>query len=190
MADVLFDRMRPSRPGLAAAYEAAAAGVAVAVVALAARASVPVPALPVPVTLQSLAVLLVGAWMGPARGPGVMVAYVAAGALGLPVFAGGAAGWRHVVGPSAGYLAGFVLAAWLVGFLVTKGGDEGLLRALGVAVAGTVAILFPGVAWLADGAGLGWERAAAGGLWPFLPGAAIKAVVAALAMAGTRAAMR
>ena len=190
MADVPFERLRPSRPGAAVAFEAVVVGVTLAVLAASARASVAVPGLAVPVTLQSLVVLLVGAWMGPARGPGIVAGYLAAGALGLPVFADGASGLRHVVGPSAGYFAGFVLAAWLVGFLVTRGGDEGLLRSLGVAVAGTVAILFPGVAWLADGIGLGWERALTAGFWPHLPGAAIKAVVAALAMAGVRAAIR
>jgi biotin transport system substrate-specific component len=147
------------------------------VVALAAR--VEAPMVPVPMSLQTLAVLLVGAWLGPGRGVLALALYLAAGAAGLPAFAGGAAGPAHLLGPTAGYLAGFVAAAAVAGLAVRRGLT---LRFPGAVATGLVAhllVLGLGTAVLArfvDGAAV----AATAGLWPFLPGALAKSLAFAV----------
>jgi biotin transport system substrate-specific component len=86
-------------------------------VALMAQVSVPLPFSPVPITGQTFAVLLVGAALGAKRGSASLLLYLLEGAAGLPVFAGGGAGPATFLGPTGGYLIGFVAAAWLVGAL-------------------------------------------------------------------------
>ena len=91
-------------------------------IGLAAQVAVPVPGSPVPVTGQTFAVLLVGATLGSRLGAAAVVAYLAEGAIGLPVFAPGPAlGLARFSGPTAGYLAGFVLAAFVAGWLAERG---------------------------------------------------------------------
>jgi biotin transport system substrate-specific component len=90
-----------------------------AATALAAR--VEIPHQPVPFTLQTMVVLLAGAFLGPRNGAISQLLYLGAGALGLPVFAGGAPGFLHLIGPTGGYLLAFPAAAAITGFLVTQG---------------------------------------------------------------------
>ena len=156
---------------------------AVLAMALAARISVPMPLSPVPVTGQSLAVLLTGAWLGPGRGVTAVLAYLALGAAGLPVFAGGASGAQRLTGPTGGYLVGFLLAAYVAG----RGADRyrsgkpaawpagALFASLLLAHA---AIFACGVPWLARSTG--WPTAIEAGLLPFLAGGLVKALLAAL----------
>ena len=89
-----------------------------------ARISIPLPFTPVPITGQTLAVLLTGAALGSRRGALAMLAYLAEGSAGLPVFAGGGSGlfWNMA---SGGYLVGYVPAAYLVGFLTERGWNKG-----------------------------------------------------------------
>src|ERR687893_2110175 len=89
-------------------------------------AQVAIPLWPVPLTLQTLAVLLTGAALGSRRGTLALLVYLAEGAVGLPVFAGGASGVAYMLGPTFGYLVGFVLAAGLVGWLAERGWDRRL----------------------------------------------------------------
>jgi len=86
--------------------------------ALAAR--VEIPAYPVPFTLQTMVVLLAGAFLGPRNGALSQLLYIGAGALGLPVFAGGAIGLARLLGPTGGYLLAFPAAAAVVGYLLTR----------------------------------------------------------------------
>ncbi len=153
------------------------------VVALAVSARISVPFWPVPVTAQTLAVLLVGALLGPTRGALTVVMYLAAGASGLPVFAMGG-GIGYFAGPTAGYLIGFIPAAWLAGTLVPRwsGRRGGLLAALTLA---TAVIFFYGLAWLSTFLGFGRELFMKG-LIPFLPGAALKIALAGLVLRGLR----
>ena len=88
---------------------------AVIAVAVAARLSMPIPGAAVPQSAQTLAVIVVGGLLGPGLGAAAMVLYIGLGAAGLPVFADGASGVSAAVGPSAGYLLGFVVAAWGIG---------------------------------------------------------------------------
>jgi biotin transport system substrate-specific component len=140
---------------------------------LAASAQVVLPAWPVPATLQSLAVLLLGALGGPRLGAAAVALYLLEGALGLPVFAGGAAGPAALVGPTGGYLLGFLPAAWLAG----RAGRGPLWRQGAVLLAAHLLLFAPGVAWLAAGF-VGWERAVAAGFLVFLPATLVKTALA------------
>ena len=147
-----------------------------ALTALAAQVSVPLPFTPVPITLQTFAVLLVGATLGTVRGLLSMLLYLAVGAAGVPVFSNHTSGWG---GASFGYVVGFVLAAALVGRLAEHGATRGVLRTAGVMVAGNLVIYAVGVPWLMAVAHVGLARALALGVVPFLLGDAVKVVVAA-----------
>lgn len=144
-------------------------------------AQLQVPMIPVPITLQTLAVLLLGAALGARRGALAVVTYLAAAALGLPVLAGGGAGATKLFGPTGGYLIGFVLAAFLVGALVERFALD--RRFLGTALAmllGNLVIYLCGVTWLAATLHLTLPAAVGAGLTPFLLGDALKIGVAAL----------
>ncbi|WP_149540438.1 biotin transporter BioY [Siccirubricoccus phaeus] len=147
---------------------------------LAASAQVSLPFWPVPATLQSLAVLLLGALGGGRLGLAAVALYLLEGALGLPVFAGAKAGPAVLLGPTAGYLLGFLPAAWIAG-LAARG--SGLWRQAALLTLAHLALFLPGVLWLAGFTGL--ERAWMAGFLLFLPGTLVKT---ALALAVLRAA--
>ena len=108
------DAWRPTTRRLAVAYDAALVLGGSLIVALGAQIAVRLPFSPVPITLQTLAVLMVGALLGSRRGALSLLAYLAQGLAGLPVFAGGASGLAHAVGPTGGYLIGFVVHRYLL----------------------------------------------------------------------------
>jgi biotin transport system substrate-specific component len=155
-----------------------------AFLAASARIAIPLPFTPVPVTAQTLAVLLIGALYGPRLGTATVLAYVAEGAAGLPVFAGAAGGLAVVAGPTGGYLLGFVVAAWLVGSLVGRGHGRSLVTIVAAFVLGDAALMLLGFLWLAHLAGV--SAAFVGGVLPFLPGEALKIAVAAAAVSSGR----
>ncbi len=109
-------------------------------------AQVEVPVQPVPFTLQTMIVLLAGAFLGPVNGAISQLLYIAAGALGLPVFAGFGFGLATLLGPTGGYLAAFPLAAFLVGFLIEKN-KSSVMVFIGMLI-GTASILFSGALYL------------------------------------------
>lgn len=162
-----------------------------AFIALAAQISVPM--YPVPMTLQTLAVLIVGLTYGARLGALTLVAYLAEGAMGLPVFANGNSG-AAFLGPTAGFLVGFVAMAWLVGLAADRG-VRGLVPTALAAIAASALLYVPGVAWamLADTV-LGFDASKWGAdnlsmIWayymsPFLIGDTVKAVIAALVVTG------
>lgn len=162
-------------------------GLAALVVAAAAQVLVPVPFSPVPMTLQPLAVLVVGGLLGAAGGVAALVAYLALGLLGLPVFAGGSAGVLHVLGPTGGYLLAFPIAAGVTGALARRG--AGVLRVLLACALGMVVIHAGGVAQLAL---LGGDPALAFrvGFMPFLTGDLLKVGLAAAVVLGLRPVLR
>ncbi len=157
-----------------------------------AQASVYLPFTPVPITGQTLGVLLAGALLGARRGALAMLAYLGEGLIGLPVFAGGASAWTpsvggvpYIMGPTAGYLLGFPLAAFAVGILAERGWDRRVGPTVAMMVLGNVLIYVTGLAWL--GQYVGFDRVLALGLVPHLPGAVLKiALAAALLPAGWR----
>ncbi len=109
-----------------------AIGIGALIVALSAQVIVPVPFSPVPMTLQPLAVLVVGGLLGASAGLGALLLYIVLGVLGLPVFAGGGSGLLHLMGPTGGYLLAFPIAAAVTGALVSPVLAPGAARASGV----------------------------------------------------------
>lgn len=136
-----------------------------------------IPMVPVPMTMQTYAVLVIGMSLGWQVGAATILAYLALAAIGAPVLAGGGSGLDRLVGPTAGYLGGFLAATVLVGWLA-KRGWAGIGRCLVAMALGHAVVLGLGVAWLASR--IGWNDAVAAGLIPFIPGAAIKSVLAAV----------
>ena len=139
-------------------------------------AKIQVPFWPVPMTMQTFAVLVIGMACGWRLGAATVALYLGQGALGLPVFAGGG-GLAYMAGPTGGYLAGFLVAAALVGFLAERGWDRSVLPTLVAMVFGTFVIFFFGATWLS--ALIGVEKAVAAGVLPFLAGAVFKIALAA-----------
>jgi biotin transport system substrate-specific component len=154
------------------------------VVAGMAQISVRLPFTPVPITGQTLAVLLVGASMGAVRGVVSLLLYLVEGAAGLPVFAEGKSGLLYLASAdplhtTGGYLWGFVVAAFVVGWLAQRGWDRGVGSAIGALVLGEIAIFSLGVPWLAAAINVSADRALELGLYPFVLGEVLKILVAA-----------
>ncbi len=147
-------------------------------VLVALSAQIELPMWPVPITLQTLAVLLVGGVLGSRLGTLSLILYLFEGAIGLPVFAGGTGSLAHMAGPTAGYLFGFVAAAYLVGWFCERGWDRKVGTAVIVMLLGSVTIYLFGLPWLARFTGL--EQVLQLGMIPFIPGDILKAIVAAI----------
>ena len=171
---------------------------------LAASAWLSVPFYPVPLTMQTLAVLLIGGALGPVLGVSAVAGYLALGALGAPVFHNGLGGMLVIAGPTGGYLVGFLPAVFLMGWAARLSGTArsasparlsgtarvssrgsgwgSVLRRLSIlavgALAASAAIYALGVPWLSFVGGIGLERALAVGLVPFVLGDLLKAAVA------------
>ncbi len=150
-----------------------------ALTGLAAQLSVHVPGSPVPVTGQTFAALLVGTALGARRGVASLALYLLAGMAGVPWFAQASAGWSAA---SLGYVIGFVLAAGLVGALARRGADRSPVRTAAAMVLGSLAVYAVGVPYLALALDVPLARAAELGLYPYLVGDALKAVLAAGAL--------
>jgi biotin transport system substrate-specific component len=152
------------------------------VLLMAVSARIAIPMIPVPMTLQTWAVLLVGAAMGPVRGMAAVALYLVAGLAGLPVLAEGASGPEPFTGPTAGYLVAFLPAAGLAGWLSVTGRLARSLPAVGWMIGLHLLILAVGGGWLAlnIGAGAALEH----GVLPFLPGAVLKSMLVVAAAVG------
>lgn len=155
---------------------------------MALSAQVTIRLLPVPITGQTFVVLLTGAALGRARGVAVMLGYLAEGLAGLPVFANATSAWTPnatfgvptIIGPTAGYLAGFVAAAFVTGWLAEQGWDRWAWRWAVAMLLGNVAIYVPGLLVLQSY--VGPERVFELGLQPFLVGDILKLLLAAAAL--------
>jgi len=145
-------------------------------IALSAQLQINLPFSPVPITGQTFAVLLLGALYGSRRGPATVVTYLALGAIGLPVFAGGAFGVARLVGPTAGYLVGFIVAAFVVGLLSERGWDRKPWSTAASMIIGNGIIYLAGVLWLSRF--VGWQAVLSTGFLPFLAGDALKIALA------------
>ena len=151
-----------------------------AFVGLLAQLSFPLAGTPVPVTMQTFGALAVGAALGTWRGAFSLLIYLLVGAANLiPWFASGSGGGDVVGGPTFGYIIGFVVAAAVAGRLAERGKDRRVVETLGLMLLGTATIFAIGVPWLAVSADLAAGAALEAGLWPFLPGAVLKIVLAA-----------
>jgi biotin transport system substrate-specific component len=148
------------------------------VTALAAQIEVRLPWTPVPITGQTFAVLLTGAVLGARRAFLAQLLYLAEGAAGLPVFAGGAAGVARLVGPTGGYLIAFPFAAALTGALAQRGWDRHVATMVAAMLLGSVVIFGGGLLWLSRF--VPPQTLLAAGLLPFVPGDLIKTTLAAV----------
>ena len=147
-------------------------------IALSAQIAFSVPFSPVPITGQTLAVVLTGALLGSRRGGLAIVAYLLEGISGLPVFAQAQFGIIHLVGPTGGYLIGFIPAAYLSGLLSESGWGKSIFSALGIMTLSTVIIFICGLSWLS--LFFGNNNVFEVGLYPYLVGAVIKITLAAV----------
>jgi biotin transport system substrate-specific component len=147
-----------------------------AFVGLAAQVVIPLPFTPVPLTLQTFAVLLAGAALGPLRGIMAMSLYAVAGIAGVPWFAEGSSGFAM---PSFGYILGFIIAAGIVGRIAEHGATRSVWRTAGLMIVGNLVIYAVGVTWLKFAIDATWATALQLGVAPFLIGDALKILLAA-----------
>jgi len=176
----LVSTLWPARPSARLAREAAL--VVVGSLALAVSAKIQVPFYPVPMTLQTLAVLVLAAAYGARLGAAAVALYLVEGLLGAPVFAGAIAGPAYMMGPTGGYLAGFLAAAALTGFLAERGWDRSWPRLLAAMAIGHAVIFAFGYAWLARL--IGPDKAFALGVAPFALATLVKTLLAVALVGG------
>ena len=148
-------------------------------VALAAQISIPMPFTPVPITGQTFAVLLVGASLGAPLGVASLLLYLLVGVAGAPVYAEQQGGWETFMGPTGGYLIGFVLAAGVTGYLAQRRWDRRFSSSVTAMLSGNVVIYLFGLAWLAIDLNTSLEKTLELGLYPFIVGDLIKLYLAA-----------
>lgn len=150
--------------------------------ALSAQIAIPLPFSPVPITGQTFAVLVIGMLFGRWRGAAAVLAYLAEGCAGLPVFAEGKAGLAVLLGPTGGYLVSFVPAAFLAGYLAERGWDRKISTTFLAMILGNIIIFGLGAAWLAKFVGA--NNALSLGVYPFLAGDVVKIGLATVALPG------
>ncbi|MBM3511290.1 MAG: biotin transporter BioY [Alphaproteobacteria bacterium] len=147
-------------------------------------AKIKVPYYPVPITMQTLVVLILGMAYGARLGAATVLLYLVEGAAGLPVFTGTperGIGLPYMLGPTGGYLVGFVLAAGVGGYLAERGWDRSAFRTAVAMMIGNIVIYIPGAVWLGtvlDSA----DKAITLGVLPFLYGDALKLAIAVIAL--------
>jgi biotin transport system substrate-specific component len=144
-----------------------------------------IPIGPVPIVLQNLFVMLMGLLLGPRWGLAGVGVYLLAGAIGLPVFAGGTSGLARFAGPTGGYLVGYLPCVALIGWISVHGRGHRILDALAM-VCGTTALYVCGVSWLKLVTGMAWSKAVGIGVIPFLPGDIAKIIAATLLIESLR----
>jgi biotin transport system substrate-specific component len=178
-SDILMpERTLPSRVVNAAIILGASWGIA-----LSAQISISLPFSPVPITGQTLVVLLVGLILGRTRGTAAIAAYLAQGAAGLPLFAGGKSGLATLVGPTGGYLFGFLAAAYIVGMLSELKFKRSIFQAASTLILGNIIIYVFGLFWLARF--VGESQVLQLGLYPFLVGDLLKILLGIVLVGGS-----
>jgi biotin transport system substrate-specific component len=148
--------------------------------AISAQIAVPVPFSPVPLTLQPLAVLLIGVALGSTRAAAAVALYLLEGASGLPVFALGRSGLVALLGPTAGYLYAHPVAAWLAGWFSEHNWTNSRLRATGGLLLALAVMYTGGWAWLVAGLGMSPKTAFGAGIVPFIIADVIKVAIVAM----------
>ena len=147
---------------------------------IALSAHIKVPFYPVPVTMQTMVILLIGMTYGSRLGALTVLAYLAEGAMGLPVFAGGA-GLAYMAGPTGGYLFGFLVSAFVLGKLAERGWGKTWQTTAAAMVIGNLIIYSFGVIWLSNIIG-SFDKGIQFGLLPFIYGDILKIVIAMAAL--------
>ncbi len=183
VSPVLADLLPTRRLGVPERVRDAVAVVGFALLtALAAQVKFHLGFTPVPITGQTFAVLLAGGTLGLSRGAASQALYWVMGLVGLPFFAGGESGWESGTGATMGYLAGFVVASALIGYMAERRADRNFVTSLAAMTMGSVVIYAMGALWLAIDLGIpvanGEDNALALGVTPFLAGDALKILIA------------
>jgi len=142
---------------------------------LAVSSKIQVPFWPVPMTMQTFVVFIIGMSYGWRLASATLIAYLIEGAVGLPVFAKGG-GLLYLMGPTAGYLYGMTLAAGVMGFIAEHGYAKSYIKCLIPLLLGTFIIFVLGVGYL--GSVIGYDKALAAGLYPFIPSEFFKIALA------------
>ncbi|WP_054950207.1 biotin transporter BioY [Numidum massiliense] len=148
------------------------------ITAVFAQITIPLPFSPVPLTGQTLAVLLAATVLGPFYGMLSMVIYVLLGAVGVRVFAGFGGGFQTLIGPSGGYIFGFIIAAFVAGWLMQRRDNLGIVWAVFANAIGSIVIYAVGIVQLKLVTGMGWTEAALAGVVPFIGTDILKVVMA------------
>ena len=133
----------------------------------------------VSMVLSNFVILLSGLLLGSKRGTAVAFTYLLLGTLGLPVFAGGTSGIAHIIGPTGGYLFGYLPAAFITG-LISQYKERSLKKDTLALICGALSIYALGIPWLKFSLAISWIKAISAGMLPFLIGDAIKVIAAAL----------
>ena len=174
--NTVVDVFRPDEKISAVLYDAIVIICGSLILGLSSQVKVYLPISPVPITGQTFAVLMLAALLGSKRGVLAIIAYLVEGILGLPVFAGGM-GPATLIGPTGGYLVGFVAVAYVVGKLAEMGWDRRVSTTIAAMLAGEIVLYTFGVCWLAIMTNI--RIALAVGLYPFIVGDILKVVLAA-----------
>ncbi len=170
------DVLRPSVKPYALFYDFAIILFGSVFIALSSQLAINLPFSPVPITAQTLAVLLMGIILGSRRGGLCLLMYLSAGGIGLPVFANGASGLVYMFGPTGGYLMGFLIAAFVIGWLAERGWDKRIVTTFFAMFIGNVIIYLFGLSWLSFFTGI--DKVFALGLYPFVIGDILKIILA------------
>jgi biotin transport system substrate-specific component len=145
---------------------------------ISAHVYIPLGFTPVPITLQTLFVFLSGAILGRKSGAISQSAYLIMGIIGMPMFTGGGYGALHILGPTGGYILGFIMASWLIGYMLDK--NNALYSIITAFLAGWSVIFAFGAGWLVFGLGFSVKQAFLLGVLPFVPGSIIKITIATI----------
>jgi biotin transport system substrate-specific component len=156
---------------------------------MAAGAYLSIPIGPVPMVLQNMFVFLAGLLLGSRWGLASVGVYLLAGSCGLPVFAGGMGGIGRIVGPTGGYLLGYLPAVFIVGYISERGARHLVYDVIAM-ICGSVLVYAAGVTWLKILSGMTWYKTLAVGMYPFLLGDALKIAAAAAIAKGLRPVIR
>jgi biotin transport system substrate-specific component len=169
---------RPVAMGRARFYDLALVIGGSLLIGIAAQVTIPLPL--VPVTGQTFTVLLLGASLGVRLGVWTVLVYIMEGVLGLPVFSQGRSGLATLFGPTGGYLVGFLAAIAVAGLLAQRGWDRRVHTTIAAMILGNAVLYGFGLGWLTFL--MGMDNAFAIGLYPFIVGDLIKAVIAAMVL--------
>lgn len=149
---------------------------------IAVGAMIAIPIGPVPVVLQNFFVMLAALLLGSRWATAAVAVYLLAGACGLPIFAGGKGGLVHFIGPTGGYLLGYLPAVFIMGLISEQGKGRIWVDAMALVI-GAAVVYACGVPWLKHALGFTWNKAMAAGMLPFIPGDIAK-IVAAVIVSG------
>lgn len=172
------DTLKPRDKSLGIAFDFLLVLAGSFLIALSAQLAIPLPFTPIPVSMQSFAILMVGGLVGAKKGFAAVLTYIAQGCLGLPVFAGGVAGFANLIGPRGGYLLGFLAAAFVIGFIIQKMGKKSVFKLFTSFLIADLTILVLGGLWLS--LFVGATHAFSLGIAPFLLGELTKVTLLTL----------